>query len=120
MLPVSVFAVKHRNYSGPFQAPAAGLSSNWLKSWQSIGKVKLKILVTFSLLLCALLITQLVFAANLSTDGQKLAIVESEITKAQSEKANLKAEIARQSSLLTLSAKAKELGFTSSPKIIAP
>ncbi len=73
-----------------------------------------------ALLLTSLFVTQLVFAANLSTDGQKLAKIEEEIARRESENANLKTEIARQSSLASLSQKAKALGFTDAPKIITP
>ncbi|MEX2028350.1 MAG: hypothetical protein WD988_02520 [Candidatus Curtissbacteria bacterium] len=73
-----------------------------------------------SILLGALFVTQLVFAANLSTDGQKLTKIEQLRAQYESENAGLKAQIAQESSLTNLSRKSQELGFTSSPKIITP
>lgn len=113
MLPVSDFAVKQKYMFNPS-------TEGVLVRWNTIGKIKIRVLLTFSLFLVALFATQLVFAANLSTDGQKLAKVQESITKYESENADLKAQIARQSSLTNLSQKAKELGFTASPKIITP
>ncbi|GEM_PF-2816581 len=115
MLPLSDFRLIQKNRP-VLLANTDGLGFDW----NTIGKIKIRVLVTFSLFLLALFATQLVFAANLATDGQKLAKVQEAITKYESENADLRAQIARQSSLTNLSQKAKTLGFTASPKIITP
>jgi len=114
LLPITDFRVVHKNYI--FSANAVGLGS----TWNSLGKIKIRLLITFSFLLITLFATQLVFATNLATDGEKLAQMEREIQTKQSENANLKTEIARQSSLTSLQERAKTLGFSSNPKIINP
>lgn len=114
-MPLSDFKVIQKNRP-VFLANTDGLGFDW----NTIGKIKIRVLITFSLFLVALLATQLVFAANLATDGQKLAKVQEAIIKYESENAELRAQTARESSLTNLSQKAKELGFTASPKIITP
>lgn len=118
MLPVSDFRTVNKNqlYRGTFAAN--GVLS--LSSDGSFGKVKIRLLIVSSLALSVLFATQLVFAANLSTDGQKLTKVEESKERYESENADLKAQIARESSLTNLSQKSGQLGFTASPKIITP
>lgn len=118
MLPLTDFKIASNSYQPTLVR--SGSSGNLLFDWGVVGKVKIRVLVIAALLLTSLFATQLVFAASLSTGGQRLAKIEEEIAMRQSENANLKTEIARQSSLSNLSQKAKALGFTDTPKIIAP
>lgn len=122
MLPVSDFRKKRISaFSTKYIKTKSGFSPQLgLSPWSALGKVKIKVLVISALLLLALLGIQLVFAANLSVDGQRLARIEKEITSIESQNTNLKAEIAHFSSLVTLSQRAQELGFTADPKIISP
>lgn len=120
MLSVNDFRVKQKYYSPAFTVGGAASVQNNPFSFGSIGKIKLRLLVTFSIFLIGLFLTQLVFAANLSTDGQRLAKAQEAIAKYESENAGLKAQIARESSLSNLSQKARALGFSASPKIINP
>ncbi|MDO8487580.1 MAG: hypothetical protein Q7S45_04750 [Candidatus Curtissbacteria bacterium] len=114
------FRVKQEYYKPVFTISGAASQRSRLFDWGSIGKIKLRVLITFSILLTCLFLTQLVFAANLSTDGQKLAIAQEAIAKYESENADIRAQIARQSSLTNLSQKAEALGFSANPKIINP
>lgn len=90
------------------------------KSSSSIGNIKVKILVTFSLLLTTFFFAQLVFANNLAVGGQKLSEIEKEIQRLQSENTTLKVEIAKESSLSSLSINAKKMGFVEASNIITP
>lgn len=85
-----------------------------------IGKIKLKVLTVLSLLLGLLIASQLIFAANLATDGAKLVQIDHEIRNLEAENTNLQAQIAKISSLTSLSQKATELGFKQPTKIITP
>ncbi len=114
------FKVKQKYYKPVIMASSTASARNPLLDWGSIGKIRLRVLIAFGIFLSGLFLTQLVFAANLSTDGQKLAIAQEAIAKFESENADLKAQIAQESSLTTLSQKAKALGFSTSPKIINP
>ena len=67
-----------------------------------------------------LFFTQLVFANGLATDGQKIAQVEEEIQNLESENTILRVEIARKSSLVSLSKKAAEDGFKKPSLVITP
>lgn len=75
------------------------------------GAIKVKIIFIFVVLLTSLVFTQLVFANNLATDGEKLAQVQSQISLLENENTTLKAEIAKASSLTGLHTKAQDLGF---------
>jgi cell division protein FtsL len=86
--------------------------------WESFGKVKIKILLLITMVVAGLLSAQLVFAANLSTDGQTLSSVENEIQKQETENLNLRAKIAQASSLQKLSGEAQQLGFQTPEKVI--
>ena len=93
MLPVSDYKIKKK------------------RSFNLIGKIKVQILLTFACLVVSLFFVQLVFANSLATDGEKLAQIEQEIDKLQEENTTLKVKIAQESSLITLSQKAKDIGF---------
>lgn len=88
--------------------------------WESLGKVKIKILLLLTIVLGGLLSAQLVFATNLSTDGQTLTSVEKQIESQETENLNLRSKIAEVSSLTNLSQKAQNLGFETPEKIITP
>lgn len=88
--------------------------------WESLGKVKIKILLLLTISLGGLLSAQLVFATNLSTDGQMLTSVEKQIESQETENLNLRSKIAEVSSLTNLSQKAQNLGFETPEKIITP
>ena len=90
------------------------------QNFNFVGKIKVKVLVAFTFILFALLFTQLVFANNLATDGEKIVGVESEIQRLEAENTTLKARIAQVSSLKTLSKKAEELGFAQPSELITP
>ena len=85
-----------------------------------IGKIKVKVLVTATVLATTLIFAQLVFANNLATDGHKLSNVSDQITRLERENTTLKAQIAQASSLVSLSKKAQELGFEKPTKVITP
>lgn len=89
-------------------------------SFNLIGKIKVKILIVFSLALFVLITVQLVFAANLATDGEKLSRVYEEIARLETENTRLRIEISQNSSLTNLSQKAAESGFVKPAKVIAP
>ena len=93
MLPVSDYKIKKK------------------RSFNLIGKIKVQVLLTFACLVVSLFFVQLVFANSLATDGEKLAQIEQEIQKLNEKNTSLKVEIARESSLVTLSQKAKDTGF---------
>ena len=102
MLPVSDFKVRKK------------------ETYNLAGKIKVKVLVLFVLVVITLFTTQLVFANSLATDGQKLAEIESEIERLEAENTTLKAKIAQESSLVVLSQKAQDLGFNKPSKVIIP
>lgn len=104
MLPVPDFKKNQRNEN----------------SFNLIGKVKVKILIVFSCILFTLIAAQLVFAANLATDGEKLSRIYEEIERLEVENTRLRLEIAQNSSLTVLSQKATESGFVKPTKVITP
>lgn len=119
MLPISDFKYTASQRSANailFKPNAVGFMSNW----QSVGKVKIKFLLVLAIVLLCLFGTQLAFASNLSTDGHKLASIESDIQNKETENLNLKTKIAQISALSSLSEKAIELGFSRPQKIITP
>lgn len=83
------------------------------------GKITVKLLVVVSILVGSLFVSQLVFANNLATDGQKLSSVDEEIQKLEAENTTLKMQIATVSSFNNLSKKAQELGFGKPSKQLA-
>lgn len=89
-------------------------------SFNLVGKIKVKVLVFFTIFAIALIFTQLVFANNLATDGNKLSNINEEIAKLERENTTLKTQIAQESSLTVLSQKAKEFGFEKPTKVIIP
>lgn len=82
------------------------------------GTIKIKLLFLVGILITGLFFTQLVFANNLATDGQKLSEVQQGIKRLERENMTLKADIAGESSLNTLSKKADILGFKKPSKVI--
>lgn len=89
-------------------------------SFNFMGRVKIQFLVISCVILISLFATQLVFAANLATDGQRLSSVQSEIAKIEAENTNIKVKIAETSSFNTLFVKAQNLGFNKPATIITP
>lgn len=85
-----------------------------------IGKIRIQVLVFFSALLTSLFFAQLVFANNLAADGEKLAKIENKTQELEEENTILKVEIAKKSSLTSLSKKAQKMGFDEPDKIITP
>ena len=83
----------------------------------ALGRIGLKILMLVFFIVLSLVFTQLVFANNLAVDGQKLSEIENKAKKLEEENTSLKVEIARVSSLSSLSTKAGELGFVKPSKI---
>lgn len=86
----------------------------------TFGRIKVKLLVIFTIIVTVLFGAQLIFATNLATDGQKLSEIEKEIQRIETQNTNLKVKIAKASSLATLSKKAKDLGFTKPTQVIIP
>ena len=84
------------------------------------GGVKVKLMVVISAAATLLFFTQLVFANGLATDGQKIAQIEAEIQKLESENTILRVEISKKSSLSSLSKKAQEDGFKKPSLVITP
>lgn len=75
------------------------------------GSIRLKAVFLSLFLLVGLVFTQLVFANNLATDGEKMAQVQAQIKKLERENMSLQAEIAEISSLTNLAQEAKNHGF---------
>lgn len=90
------------------------------RSYDLIGKIRVKVLVVAAIALVVLFFAQLVLAANLATDGQKLAAIGQEIRRLEAENTTLVTEIAQLSSLTNLSQKAASLGFVKPTKVITP
>lgn len=84
------------------------------------GKIRLKVLVTFSLLSFGMIFAQLVFANNLATDGQKLSDVYVQIEELEDQNTQIKVEIAKNASLVNLSREAGQSGFKKPEKVITP
>ena len=102
MLPVSDYKIQKKN------------------NFNLIGKIKVRVIVIIGSLVAFSFFAQLVFANNIATDGQKLAQIQNEIKKLESENTTLKVKIAQESSLATLTQKAQELNFRRPSKIITP
>ena len=90
------------------------------KSNLNLGKIKVGLLVTFTIIAIALILTQLVFANNLATDGERLAQIEADIERLAAENTTLKVKISEEASLASLSKKAQGAGFTKPSKVIIP
>ncbi len=84
------------------------------------GKVKLKILIVFALILSSLFGAQIVIAGGLTSDGKKLHEINQEALQLQSENLYLKSQIAQISSLTNLSQKADTLGFNKPSIVLDP
>lgn len=82
------------------------------------GKIKVKLVLFFTLSVTFLIFAQLVFAGNLAVNGQKVASIEKEIQELEIENTALKVEIAEDTSLSNLSLKADKLGFQKPLKIV--
>jgi len=102
MLPVSDFKIEKK------------------QSFNLIGKIRVKLLIFLGFAVLTLFFTQLVFANNLATDGQRLSQIEDQINQLQAENSILKVKIAQESSLTNLSQKAKDQGFLKPTKVITP
>lgn len=119
MLPISDF--KYQTKKGTSNNFAtANHGENFSFSPNSLGRVKIKFLIILAAVLGVLFSTQLVFATNLSLDGQALASIEKEIQNEETKSLQLRTKIAQFSSLNYLSGKALQLGFTRPDKIITP
>lgn len=116
MLPVSDFKYVATKSNINIQNNLANFG--FIPEWRSIGKVKIKLMLILGAVLLSLLGTQLVFASNLSTDGEKLAIIEREIHKQETQNLKLRNQIAQASSLSNLFLKAQNWGFEKPSKII--
>lgn len=92
--------------------------SNNKKNTVATGKIKLKVLLSFSALIIALIFVQMIFSSNVAIDGQKLSNVNSEIKNLESENNKLRVAIAKESSFSNLTVEAKELGFGRPENII--
>src|SRR3972149_1935724 len=90
------------------------------QNFNLIGKIKVKVLIILATVVALILTTQLVFAASLATDGEKLSQIELEIRSLEQENTALKVKISDESSLKTLSKKAEQLGFTKPSEIVVP
>ena len=100
--------------------PVSDFKNRQNQDKKHIGGVKVKLMVVISASATLLFFTQLVFANGLATDGQKIAQVEEEIQNLESENTILRVEIARKSSLVSLSKKAAEDGFKKPSLVITP
>lgn len=87
------------------------------KNVLSRGTIKVKVIFVFVFLLSSLVFTQLVFANNLATGGQKLSSVQKQIRLLEDQNTTLKTEIAKASSLTNLYTKANALGFKKPSKL---
>ena len=100
--------------------PVSDFKNRQNQDKKHIGGVKVKLMVVISAAATLSFFTQLVFANGLATDGQKIAQTEDEIQKLESENTILRVEIAKKSSLSTLSQKAQEQGFKKPSLVITP
>ena len=87
---------------------------NWL------GKIKVKVLIVFSLASFGLVFAQLVFANSLAADGKKLSDTNRQIEELEAQNTRLMAQIAENSSLTNLAKVAQGAGFIRPSKIITP
>lgn len=90
------------------------------RNFNLLGRIKVQVLILLSVLALALVVAQLIFAAGLATDGVKFAHVEEELARLEAQNSSLRVEIAKASSLSTLSEKARDLGFEKPQKVITP
>lgn len=118
MLPISDF--KYQTQKRAVNNILSSHGENSFLSLNSFGRVKIKFLLILALVLVILLSTQLVFATNLSTDGQTLSSIEKEIQTEETKSLDLRTKISHASSLTNLSQKARQLGFSNPEKIITP
>ena len=72
--------------------PVSDFRNRQNKEKKHTGGVKVKLMVVISAVASLLFFTQLVFANGLATDGQKIAQVEEEIQKLESENTILRVE----------------------------
>ena len=89
-------------------------------SFNVFGRIRIHILFIVGFFAVALFFGQLVFANKLATDGEKLSNIEKQIKTIQEENVNLKVEVAKESSLVTISKKAQNLGFSKPTQVIVP
>jgi len=82
------------------------------------GKIKVKLVLFIGITVTFLIFTQLVYAGNLAVDGQRLADIEEHIKILEDDNITLKVDIAKETSLATLSQKAQKLGYQKPEKII--
>lgn len=94
------------------------ISEKKRKNFNVLGKVRIKLLVLFSFAVAALFTTQLVFASNLAIDGQKMSETDEQINQLEAENTMLKVQIAQESSLVSLTKRAENLGFTSPQNVL--
>ena len=90
------------------------------RDFNLIGKIKVQVLIIMAVATVLVLSAQLVFAATLATNGQKVSQIEQQIKRLEEENTDLKVQIAQESSLATLATKAKKLGFSQPSKVITP
>jgi len=100
--------------------PVSDFKNRQNQDKKHIGGVKVKLMVVISAAATLSFFTQLVFANGLATDGQRLAEVDEEIQKFESENTILRVEIAKKSSLVTLSEKASDEGYKKPTLVITP
>ncbi len=100
--------------------PVPDFKTKKKESYNLIGKVKVKLLVGIGFVVLALFFAQMVFANKLATDGQKLSQTEEEIKKLEEINSTLKINIAKESSIVSISKKAESLGFEKPSTVIIP
>lgn len=84
------------------------------------GRVRLKVLLTLAFVVFALVFSQLVYANNLATGGERLGKIQDEIKTLEEENTQLKTTIAKESSFQTLTKKAKDMGFERKAVVVLP
>ena len=90
------------------------------QNYNLFGRIKVKVLIFLSIITALILATQLVFAANLATDGKKLSQIEQEIRNLEQENETIRVKISQETSLKTLSQKAERLSFKKPSEIVVP
>lgn len=120
MLPISDYKLISQSSFRPALKPNQSVWINLLGEVQTIGKVRVQLLVGLAVVLVGLFTAQLVFASSLATDGEKLSQITDQINKIEAENTQLRVQIAKESALSNLSEKAQDLGFSSPTKIITP
>lgn len=101
MLPVSDFKLKRKS-----------------NNYNHIGKIRIKLVVVFAVVVATLFGAQLVFASNLAIDGQKISEVDNQISQLEAQNTMLKVEIANESSLVSLTKKAEDAGYKTPNNVI--